>query len=93
MVQPTMIKLPIRTRKGKFMYVDWPVIAPHELVASLVSHDCWKQMLVGDADLNNFWAQLFQEDAYSNLANMMAGLESELLLPMRLHGDEGHVIV
>ena len=59
-VQPTMIKLPIRTRKGKFIYVDWPVIAPHELVASFVSMDCWKKMLVGDVDVDCFWTQLLQ---------------------------------
>jgi hypothetical protein len=88
-VQPTMILIPMRNRRGTVRTLRWPVIAPHEFIAHVVESGCWKGMLVGDYDIDLFWNALLQEPWFEQLKLLLDAVSDKLRLPLRFHGDEG----
>ena len=88
-VQPTMVLLPLRNRRGVTHMMRWPILAPHEVIAHMFDVGCWRNMLIGDYDLDHFWTELLKEPWFEQLAAIINSRCDALRLPLRLHGDEG----
>lgn len=84
-----MLTVPMRGRRG-IQNVQWPLLAPHEMLAQIVDHGQMEKMLIGGLDLRKFWECFFLDEVFNPLRNIMAETENgQPNLPVRLHGDEG----
>lgn len=79
-----------RQRVPKVRYVDWPCVAPHEIVGQMLRHNLLTKLVGnwGPADLVSWW-----EQASATWARNHPALDTPELLPhsipLRLHLDEG----
>ena len=91
-VEPTYVKIPLKTRAGVVKEVLWPCLAPHEMFAEIVSRGLLEKVLTGGVDLPAFWDRLCQDATYELLGVLIDHAKegsSMPHVPVRLHGDEG----
>ena len=89
-VEPTLIKLPIRTKAGKVIPEKlWPVVAPHEFLFYLHKRGDLSKVMVGTVSLDEFWPKFFEEPGMQKLAAAFGHVRHSDLYPVRIHGDKG----
>lgn len=85
-VEPTRVKLAMRTRGNRVKHMWWPIIAPHEMVHYLMEQGMKNELLLGNMDMATFW-QRFLAEPGMNMSEFADNVSE--LIPIRFHGDEG----
>ena len=87
-VEPTYVKIPVRTRKGIVKMMLWPILAPHELVFNLASRGVLNDFMLGSISQQEFWEKFKLEPGFQKMCEYF-GPDIGEVLALRLHGDEG----
>lgn len=88
-IEPTMIDVPMRLKKGGTVIKKWPVISICECLYCLHEKGLLDSFLLGDVKLSEWWQVMFKEPGFEALARDFAQADLDKLFPVRSHGDEG----